>query len=87
VSRNVHYQGKYDRGSGLSLSAYFLRQATTASYLAPKLSPVEIIQLLRTHYPIHIQRVLLSNQLSTIEQALDLLKQIEVMEMKSESPQ
>jgi hypothetical protein len=87
VEKCTLYQGRYDRGAGVSLSAYFLRQATTASYLEPKLNPVEIIQLLRTHYPVHIQRVMLSNQLSTIEQALDLLKQIEMMEVKSESSQ
>jgi hypothetical protein len=74
------YQGKYNRNSGLSISAYFLQQATIASYLEPKLSDIEIIEAVRFHYPIHVQRAMLSNQMISIGDALDLLKRIEVME-------
>jgi hypothetical protein len=74
------YQGKYHRNSLLSLSAYFLQQATTASYLEPKLSDTEIIEAVRFHYPIQIQRAMLSNQLTSIGETLDLLKRVEVME-------
>jgi hypothetical protein len=74
------YQGKYNRNSGLSLSAYFMQQATTASYLEPKLTDSEIVEAIRFHYPIHIQRAMLSNQLHSISEALDLLKRVEVME-------
>ncbi|PNF36604.1 hypothetical protein B7P43_G13842, partial [Cryptotermes secundus] len=74
------YQGKFNRSSGLSISAYFLQQATTASYLEPRLSDIEIIEAVRFHYPIQIQRAMLSNQLTSIGDALDLLKRVEVME-------
>jgi hypothetical protein len=74
------YQGRYNRNSGLSISAYFLQQATTASYLEPKLSDIEIVEAMRFHYPIQIQRAMLSNQVTSIGEALDLLKRIEVME-------
>jgi hypothetical protein len=74
------YQGKYNRQSGLSLSGYFLEQATTASYLEPKPCDTEIIEAIRYHYPMQIQRVMLSNQLNSIGETLDLLKRVEVME-------
>ena len=74
------YQGKFNRSSGISISAYFLQQATTASYLEPRLSDIEIIEAIRFHYPIQIQRAMLSNQLTSIGDALDLLKRVEVME-------
>jgi hypothetical protein len=74
------YQGKYNRQSGLSLSGYFLEQATTASYLEPKPSDIEIIEAIRYHYPIQVQRAMLSNQLTSIGETLDLLKRVEVME-------
>jgi hypothetical protein len=74
------YQGKYTRSSGLSISAYFLKHATTASYLEPKPSDTEIIEALRYHFPIQIQRAMLSNQLDSISETLDLLKRVEVME-------
>jgi hypothetical protein len=73
------YQGKYNRSSNLSLSGYFPKHATMASYLDPRPSDVEIIEALRYHYPIGVQRAMLKNQLR-IEETLDLLKRVEVME-------
>ena len=74
------YQGIYDRNSGLSLSGYFLKQATIASYLDPKPTEIEITEALRYHYPIGIQRAMLSTQIRSIEETLDLLKRVEAME-------
>jgi hypothetical protein len=74
------YQGKYNRNSNLSLSGYFLKHATMASYLNPRPSDIEIIEALRYHYPIGVQRAMLTNQLRTIVETLDLLKRVEVME-------
>jgi hypothetical protein len=74
------YQDKYNKQSNLSLSAHFLKYATMASYLDPKLSDIEIIEAIRYHYPLNIQRAMLNIQMKTISEALDLLKGIEVME-------
>jgi hypothetical protein len=74
------YQGKYDKQSNMSLTAHFLKYATVATYLQPKLSEVEIIYAIHLHYPLHIQRVLLTVQSKNISETLNLLKRIEVME-------
>ena len=74
------YQGKYNRSSNLSLSGYFLKHATMASYLDPRPSHVEIIEAIRYHYPIGVQRAMLSNHLQTIEATLELLRRVELME-------
>jgi hypothetical protein len=74
------YQGKYSRNSNLSLSGYFLKYATLASYLEPRPTDVEVIEAIRYHFPIGVQRAMLANQLHTIEATLDLLKRVEVME-------
>jgi hypothetical protein len=74
------YQGKYNRSANLSLSGYFLKYATMASYLDPRPSDVEIVEAIRYHYPIGIQRAMLSGQLKTIGETLDLLKRVEIME-------
>jgi hypothetical protein len=74
------YQGKYNRNAGLTLSGHFLKFATMASYLDPRPSDVEIIEAIRFHYPMGIQKSMLSSQLRGIGEALDLLKRIEVME-------
>jgi hypothetical protein len=74
------YQEKYNRNSNLSLSGYFLKYATIASYLEPRPTDVEIIEAIRYHFPIGAQRAMLTNQLRTIEETLDLLKRVEVIE-------
>jgi hypothetical protein len=76
------YQDKYDRHSNMSLSAHFLKYATVATYLQPKLSEVEIIEAIRFHYPTHIQRMLLTVQSKSISETLHVLKRIEAMEIQ-----
>jgi hypothetical protein len=51
-----------------------------ASYLEPRPTDVEVIEAIRYHFPLGVQRAMLTNQLHTIEEALDLLKRVEVME-------
>jgi exonuclease VII large subunit len=74
------YQTKYDRQSGLSLSAHFLKYLNLAAYLEPRPSEADLIEAVRVHYPISVQRTMLTNLLQTIEQALDLLRRVELME-------
>jgi hypothetical protein len=62
------YQGKYNRNSNLSLSGHFLKYATMASYLDPRPTDVEVIEAIRYHFPIAVQRAMLTNQLRTIEE-------------------
>jgi hypothetical protein len=80
------YQTKYDRRSGLTLSAHFLKFATTASYLEPRPSDIELIEAIRSHFPVGVQRAMLTTQLRTIEETLDLLKRVEIMEMAENFP-
>jgi hypothetical protein len=74
------YQSRYDRRSGLTLSGHFLKYATMASHLEPRLSDIEQIEIIRYHFPLQVQRVMLGTQLHSIGEALDLLKRIELVE-------
>jgi hypothetical protein len=74
------YQEKYNRQSNLSLSGHFLKYATLASYLEPRPSDIEIIEAIRQHFPITVQRAMLGNQLNTVQETLNLLKRVEIME-------
>lgn len=74
------YQDKYNRQSGLSLSGHFLKYATMASYLDPWPTDVEIIEAIRYHFPVGVQKAMLTNLLSTTEGTSDLLKRLEVIE-------
>jgi hypothetical protein len=70
------YHTKYDRRSGMTLSAHFLKFATTASYIEPRPSDIELIEAIRSHFPVGVQREMLTNQLRTVEKTLDLLKRV-----------
>jgi hypothetical protein len=67
------YQDKFNRNGDNSLSAHFLRYATMAANLTPKMSELEVIDAICGHYPNYIQRALLSANLKTIPQALNFL--------------
>jgi hypothetical protein len=73
------YQGRYNRQSNLSLSGHFLKYATVASYLEPRPTD-EVIEAIRYHFPISVQRAMLSTQLRSVGEALDLLKRVEILE-------
>jgi hypothetical protein len=68
------HQDKVSPRSGLSLSSYFLKYTTTASYLEPRPPDVEIIKAISHHFPVIVQRAMIGTQLSTVEETLDLLK-------------
>jgi hypothetical protein len=74
------YQSKYDPAAGLSLSAHFLKYITMASYLEPNLSDYEIMEAIRCHYPAEIQRLLVTTKMNTVAEALEVLKQLEMLE-------
>jgi hypothetical protein len=78
------YQDKYDKHSNLSLSAHFFKYATMASYLDPKPSDTEIIEAIRYHYPLHVQRAMLNIQIRTMSDALDQLKRTELMKTQEQ---
>jgi hypothetical protein len=74
------YQDKYDRQSNLSMSSHFIKYAVLASYLEPKLGDGELIDALRSHFPIYAQRAMLGANISTIQGAIDFLKRMEMVE-------
>jgi hypothetical protein len=74
------YLDKYDRQSDLSMSGHFIKYAVLASYLEPKLGDGELIDALRSHFPIYAQRAMLGANIGTIQEAIDFLKRLEMME-------
>jgi hypothetical protein len=51
-----------------------------ASYLEPRPTDVEVIEAIRHHFPVMVQRAMIGTQLGTVGEALDLLKRVEMME-------
>jgi hypothetical protein len=61
------YQGKFNSQSGLSLSSYFLKYATMASFLAPRPAEEEIVEAVRHHFTVMVQRAMISTHPTTVE--------------------
>jgi hypothetical protein len=62
------------------MSSHFTNYAVLASYLEPKLGDGELIDALRSHFPVYAQRAMLGANISTIQEAIDFLKRLEMVE-------
>ncbi|PNF33609.1 hypothetical protein B7P43_G14287 [Cryptotermes secundus] len=63
------------------VEALKLKYATMASYLDPRPSDADLIEAIKSHFPITVQRAMLTSQLCTVEETLDLLKRIEITQV------
>jgi hypothetical protein len=78
------YQGRYNGGAEESMAAHFLRYSAVASSLTPRLTEMEIVEIISCHYPAHVQRTLLSAGVKTIRDVLSLLNRLESLETYGE---
>jgi hypothetical protein len=62
------------------MSSHFIKYAVLASYLEPKIADGELIDALRSHFPIYAQRAMLGANISTNQEAIDFLKRLEMVE-------
>jgi hypothetical protein len=85
--RCILYQGRYGNQSELSLSSYFMKYVTLATYLDPRPTDIEIIEALQTHYSYEIQRTLLNLHTNTISETADMLRKLELIEEPTPSGQ
>lgn len=74
------YQDKYNRNSGQTISGHFLSYALKGSYLSPRMTDLDIIHAISSHYPSYIRRSLLSANITTVQEALTFLRQLEAFE-------
>jgi hypothetical protein len=66
------------------MSDHFLKYSVLASYLRTRLDDRELIDALRLHFPPYNQMFLASASLSRLQQATDLLKELEMIEGNDE---
>jgi hypothetical protein len=62
------------------MSAHFLKYAVLAANLTPKLSELDLVDAVAGHYPVCVQRSLLSASVRTVQEALSFLNKLETME-------
>jgi hypothetical protein len=74
------YQDRYQKQSNSSMSNHFLDYAVLSTYLEPKMADRELIDALKFHFDLPVQRSFATAQLTSIQDAVDLLKRLEMVE-------
>ena len=68
------------------MSAHLLKHAVLATYLESSITDRELISALLFHFPLFIQRTLTTAPLQTVQDAVDVLKRLEMMEHRDPAP-
>jgi hypothetical protein len=79
-TRCALYQDRFDKGKDESMSAHFLRYSVITANLSPRLSELDLIDAISGHFPLYVQRAILSANVRTIQEALSFLNKLEAME-------
>lgn len=66
-------QDRFKKSYGETLSTHFLKYAIMGSNLSPRLSDIDLINAISGHSEPYIQRTLLSANIKTVQEALDIL--------------
>jgi hypothetical protein len=72
-------QDRYEHQSHLSLSAYFMKYVTLASYLDVKFSEDELVEALLPHFPFYIQKAMINTPAKTVTGVLDMIKKLKLL--------
>jgi hypothetical protein len=78
--RNSIYQDKYSKQSGESFSAHFLKHSVRVAYLSNRMSEIDLVPAIATHFPAYVSRSILSDNVSTIQGALTFIRRLEALE-------
>jgi hypothetical protein len=78
--RSSVYQDKYDRSSGETLSDHFLKYSVKSVFLTPRLTELDLITAVSSHFPKNIHTAILASNVSTIQGTLNLLRRLEALE-------
>jgi hypothetical protein len=84
-ARLLIYEDKFTKGNNISLSEHLLRHAIREKFLDPTIPENEFLYVIRSHYPIEIQKSWITNQPKTIVEAISFLQQIESLDQQSPS--
>jgi hypothetical protein len=74
------YQNKFTRQDGESMTSHYFRHANLAANLQPAMSEEDLTGDLTSHYPIAIQRSLISGHVKTTPYVINLLGKPDALE-------
>ena len=74
------FQDKYDRNGEETLAAHYLRYVNLAANLHPPLSEFDLLGALTAHYSYEVQKCMISANLKSNQEALNLLGKLQAMD-------
>lgn len=74
------YQDRCYRGKETTFSNHLLKYAARAKFFNPTIPEVEFLSVMRSHYPIEIQKAWITNQPRTISEAISFLREMDSLE-------
>jgi hypothetical protein len=74
------YQDRYQKQYSTTMSNHFREYTVLATYLEPKMADREQIDALKFHFDLPVQRSFATAQLTSIQDAVDLIKRLEMVE-------
>jgi len=74
------YQNKFTRQDGESMKSQYLRYANLATNFQPATSEEDLVGALTSHYPVAIQRSLISGHIKTTQYVIHLLGKPDALE-------
>jgi len=78
------YQDKFTRQDGESMTSDYLRYANLAANLQPAMSEEALVGALNFHYPIAVQISLISGNIKTTQDVINLLGKSEALEARDD---
>jgi len=78
------YQDKFNRQEGEAMTSHYLRYANLAANLQPPMTEEDLVGALTSHYPIVVQRALISGNIKTTQDAINLLGKLDALEARDE---
>jgi len=78
------YQDTFTMQNGESMTSHYLRYANLAANLQPAMSEEDLVGALTSHYPIVVQRSLISGNVKTTQDAINLLGKLDALDARDD---
>jgi len=78
------YQDKFTIKDGESMTSHYLRYVKLAANLQPAMSEEDLAGALTSHYPIVVQRSLISGNVKTTQDAINLLGKLDALDARDD---
>ena len=81
------YRCWYDKSTDSSMASYILKYAVLGTSLQPPMSELGVTEVVTSSYPPWVQKLFVTSNIKTIQDALSVLNKLEAIEAQHHNPQ